>query len=198
MLYHTSLGSNENVINVSYSYGMLFFLNAYCYLQVWKNSNLTEITLTLWSFKTLCQKGGNILFAWTLVCRKEWWSSKLQQAVWEPFFLLLKRDVGWWTLEVNFWRLGQREAKEMERVPEFGICWSSLPNTSHCAFGYTLMEKNDQFVVCWGLGFLLIRVNEKPMNFHRQNTAFHNSAHGETQYCWHSYCAMISLYIPHV
>lgn len=42
---------------------------------------------------------------------------------------------------MNFWKLGQREAKEMDRVLKFGTCKSPLPNISHCAFGYTLMEE---------------------------------------------------------
>lgn len=95
---------------------------------------------------------------------------------------------------MNFWKLGQREAKEMDRVLKFGTCKSSLPNISHCAFGYTLMEKTRS--ICGLVFFVLIRVNEKPMNFHRQNTALYNFAHGEIQYCWHSYCATISLCAP--
>lgn len=84
----------------------------------------------------------------------------------------------------------------MDTVLKFGICKSSLPNIRHCDFGYTLMEEKRS--VCGLLVFLvLIRVNEKPVNFHRQNTALYNFAHGEIQYCWHSYCAMISLCAPH-
>ena len=41
---------------------------------------------------------------------------------------------------LNFWRLEQREAIEKHRVLKFGTCKFSLPNRSHCAFGYALME----------------------------------------------------------
>lgn len=179
MLHHTNLGSNEKIINLSYSCRILIVLSVYCHLKVSKHSNYLNYANTFQFQNTLPKSGGErgVSLNWALHSEgpRSLQEGVMEQKVaagclWELSFLLLKRDV--WGDEPWRWTSGDRGREKLKRWIESWSLVSASPlyRIVNVLLVMLWWKRKYQFVVCyfWGVLFVVgffIRVNEKPMNF---------------------------------